>query len=74
MFTLSETKWVGFLLMTIPTTFLKEVKEELKKVTWPKRDEIVRLTFVVVVISIIVGLYIGGLDYIFTKVMETIIK
>lgn len=60
--------------MATPTTFLKEVKDELKKVTWPKQQEVLRLTFVVVVISIIVGIYIGGLDFIFTKVMELIVK
>jgi preprotein translocase subunit SecE len=57
-----------------PTVFLKEVRDELKKVTWPKQDEIMRLTFVVIAVSVVVGLYIGALDYIMTKIMEVVIK
>jgi len=44
-----------------PGTFLREVIAELKKVTWPTREETVKLTVVVIVISILVGAFIGGL-------------
>ena len=60
--------------MTTPATFLRETYDELKKVKWPTRNEVVRLTVVVIAISVIVGLYIGGLDYIFTKITELIVK
>ncbi|MBU2577604.1 preprotein translocase subunit SecE [Patescibacteria group bacterium] len=52
---------------TNPAKFLSEVKNELTKVTWPTRQEVVRLTIVVVIISLVVGLFIGGLDFLFTK-------
>jgi len=60
--------------MTTPVTFLKEVRDELKKVVWPTRDEVIRLTSLVIVISLIVGFFLGGLDYVFTKIMALIIK
>lgn len=60
--------------MTTPVRFLAETYDELKKVTWPTKDEIVRLTAVVIFISVIVGLYIGGLDYVLTKLLGLIIK
>lgn len=60
--------------MISPLTFLRQTQDELKKVTWPTRNEVVRLTLVVIVISVLVGLYIGGLDFIFTKMLETVIK
>lgn len=60
--------------MTSPVVFLKEVKAELLKVTWPTRKEAIRLTGIVLIISVIVGLYIGGLDYIFTKITEFLLK
>lgn len=60
--------------MTTPISFLKDVSVELKKVTWPSQSEVVRLTMVVIIISIAVGLFIGALDFIFTKVMEVVIK
>ena len=55
-------------------TFFSEVKSELSKVTWPKRKEVVRLTSIVVVVSLIVGLYVGGFDYLFTTVLTKILK
>ena len=60
--------------MTTPISFLKDVSVELKKVTWPSQSEVIRLTIVVIIISIAVGLFIGGLDFVFTKVMEIVIK
>ncbi len=50
-----------------PVIFLKEVKTELKKVQWPTKDEVIKLTLIVIVISIAVGVYIGAMDFIFVK-------
>lgn len=60
--------------MTTPIAFLKETQEELKKVTWPKQQDVIRLTVTVIFASLIVGLYVGGLDFVFTKVMEVLLK
>ena len=55
-------------------TFLSEVKAELVKVTWPKRNEVIRLTLVVIAISAIVAGFVGILDFLFTKLLETVVK
>lgn len=55
-------------------SYLKEVRSELAKVIWPKREEVLRLTLVVIIISAVVGLYLGGLDYAFTKLLELVIS
>lgn len=60
--------------MAAPTQFLNEVVAELKKVVFPTRDDIVRLTTVVVLVSLIVGLFLGGIDFILTKVLEVVVK
>ncbi len=57
-----------------PIKFLKEVRSELKRVTWPTRQEAIRLTSMVIAVSIVVGIYIGALDYLFTKIMELLLK
>ena len=57
-----------------PARFFTEVKSELTKVTWPTKDQVIRLTGVVIIISVAVGLFVGGLDFVFTKVVELIIK
>lgn len=54
-------------------SFIGQTKEELRKVTWPSKQEVIRLTVVVMVSSILVGLYLGGMDYIFTKLLGLII-
>jgi preprotein translocase subunit SecE len=53
--------------------FLKDVRFELSKVTWPKREEVIKLTLIVFLISAIVGAYVGGLDFAFTKLLELVI-
>lgn len=53
--------------------FLREVKLELTKVTWPKRSDVVKLTTIVLLISGFVGVYVGGLDYLFTKALELVL-
>jgi preprotein translocase subunit SecE len=51
-----------------PIRFIREVIAELKKVTWPTRAETVKLTVIVITISVIVGLFIGGLDMVFLNI------
>lgn len=57
-----------------PVSFLKETKIELKKVTWPTRKEAVRLTEVVLIVSLIVMVYLGVLDYLFNQLVKIFLK
>jgi preprotein translocase subunit SecE len=56
------------------TTFLKEVKMEIKKVNWPTRRETVRYTLIVIVVSFVVAAFLGSLDVAFTKLLESFIN
>ena len=56
-----------------PANFLRETRDELRKVVWPTREEIIRLTGVVILVSVLVGLFLGGTDYILTKLVELVI-
>lgn len=56
-------------MATRPDVFVKESLDELKKVAWPTRTEIIRLTISVIVISAIVGIFLGGVDLILTKIL-----
>jgi preprotein translocase subunit SecE len=42
--------------------FLKEVVAELRKVTWPTKDELIGSTMVVIVVSLVVAIFIGIVD------------
>lgn len=54
--------------------YLQGVRSELKKVVWPKRDEVIKLTLIVFIISGIIAGYTGILDYSFTKLLEFVIS
>ena len=60
--------------MNKATKFLKEVQAELKKVTWPTQEQALRLTGIVVGVSLVVGLYIGVLDYALAKIVGLIVR
>jgi preprotein translocase subunit SecE len=47
--------------------FLKEVAVEFKNITWPNKNTLIQLTIVVISISIIISLILGGFDYLFTN-------
>ncbi|MBI2465476.1 preprotein translocase subunit SecE [Candidatus Shapirobacteria bacterium] len=47
--------------------FLQEVRTEFGNISWPKKDSLFQLTFVVISISLIISLILGGFDYLFTQ-------
>ncbi len=49
--------------------YFDEVWSELKKVSWPTREQVRNLTVLVFVISFVVGLYITVLDQIFHGIL-----
>jgi preprotein translocase subunit SecE len=55
--------------LTRTRRFLEEAWSELKKVTWPTREQVRNLTVLVFVISGILGLYIAAFDALFTFVV-----
>ena len=59
--------------MKAVVNFFGEVRMELTKVTWPTRDEVIKLTITVFIIATVLGVYVGGLDYLFTTLLTKII-
>ena len=54
--------------------FFKEVKEELKKVNWSSRRELMSAAVLVVVVSILLTLYIASVDLGLSKAVQFIIQ
>ncbi len=50
--------------------WLQDIISELRKVTWPTRQETTNLTMVVLVVSVAVGLALGGVDLLFNWLIE----
>ncbi len=55
-------------------TFLTEVRNETKRVTWPSRKEVYATTFVVILASVFFGLYLWGVDMLLTAVVGWVFK
>jgi preprotein translocase SecE subunit len=51
-------------------SLIGEIIAELKKVVWLTRREAAYLTFMVLIVTIIVGLILGAFDYGFTRLVD----
>ncbi len=49
--------------------FLASVRTELTKVTWPPKDELIKATRMIVVLSVVLGIAIGLLDFLLQKIL-----
>ena len=48
-----------------PLQYLREVRDEMRKVAWPKWPEVRRFSIIVLVTVVIYTAYVGGLDALF---------
>ena len=55
------------------TRFIRDVRVELSKVTWPTRNELLLSTVVVLVAVAIAGIYTGVLDWVFAHAMQFVL-
>jgi preprotein translocase subunit SecE len=53
--------------------FLKEVKEEMGKVNWPTKREVFKNTLIVIGISVVIAAFLGGLDFLFSNLLNKLI-
>jgi preprotein translocase subunit SecE len=53
--------------------WFEDISSELKKVSWPSRDETVYLTSVVIVVALTVGIMLGGVDIFFNWLIDRIL-
>jgi preprotein translocase subunit SecE len=51
-----------------PRQYLREVRDEMRKVAWPRKPEVVRYSMIVTATMAVYTAYVGGLDYVFSSV------
>ena len=49
--------------------FLREVRAEMDKVTWPGRQEVQAATIVVIILTIFLAAFIGGVDFVVSRIL-----
>jgi preprotein translocase subunit SecE len=53
--------------------FVQDVLVEFRKVTWPSRPELINSTTVVIVVTVVLAFFLGGVDIALTKLVERIL-
>lgn len=53
--------------------FGRETIAELRKAVWPSRSETTNLTIIVIIVSAVVGLMLGGVDWVFASIIELLL-
>jgi preprotein translocase subunit SecE len=53
--------------------YFRETSGELRKVSWPTWPEARRLTVLVLVVMLVIGLFLAGVDYLAGRLMDLII-
>jgi preprotein translocase subunit SecE len=54
--------------------FFTSVRVELTKVVWPTPQQTLKLTVIVIFVTVIVGFFIGGIDIALTKLLEIVLN
>ena len=54
--------------------FLSEVRNELKRVTWPTQKEVYATTIVVILTSMFFGVYLWGLDQVLDTLLFALLR
>ncbi len=54
--------------------FLKEVKIEAKKITWPQRKQVLLTAIMIAMFSLFIGAYLSILDVIYNSIISLLIK
>ncbi|MEW6714372.1 MAG: preprotein translocase subunit SecE [Nitrospirota bacterium] len=54
--------------------FFKEVKQEIKKVVFPSRDEVIGSTKVVLALVVIIAVFLGFIDLLLSKLVGMVVK
>lgn len=56
------------------TKFLKEVRVEIGKVTWPSRDELIGSTWVVIIISVAFAIFVWLIDLSLSRILDLVMR
>ena len=60
-------------MLTRLINYLKDTQGELQHVSWPTRQQSIVFTVVVIVISILVSVFLGFFDYLFSLILQKFI-
>jgi len=68
-----EKGGIGAWLRNVPT-FINQVKVETSKVVWPRRKETLTTALMVVVLTVLLGIFFFGVDWVFSRIVGALLK
>ena len=60
--------------MTNPAQFIRQVKQEISKITWPSRSDVVRGTVIVILASVILATFLVCVDFVFATAVGLVVE
>lgn len=60
-------------MFTRAFAYFKESRAELKRVNWPTKDQVKSYTILVIVLSLLTAVFLGGLDLLFGWGLRTFV-
>lgn len=55
------------------TKYLRSNFEELTKVVWPTKNQAIRLTVIVLIFCVVIAIFLGFVDFLFTKLYTYVV-
>jgi preprotein translocase subunit SecE len=53
--------------------YIRETRGEMRKVTWPTREDSQRLTLIVIAVTIVMAIFLGVLDFGFSRAVQALV-
>jgi len=54
--------------------FIGELRQEFKRINWPSRQETIKMSTIVIIISLVVAAFLGALDFLFLTIIERLVS
>jgi preprotein translocase subunit SecE len=56
------------------TQYVNDVQQEISKVSWPKREELISSTGVVLFVCVVFSIFVFGIDVLLSRLLKLILK
>ena len=55
------------------TEYLKDTRGEIRKTSWPTREQATKLTLIVLAVTAVMAIFLGAFDFIFAQIMRALV-
>jgi preprotein translocase subunit SecE len=70
----STAQQVGPKPDNVVVRYFKETRAEIRKVSWPTREQATKLTMIVLAVTVVMAAFLGAIDFIFATLVRLIVS